>query len=83
MASFFGDFSNAIKQRQEAVHGGIRLLDNELDRLAGLIREHFSEMKKYEIALANWKKRRDEAAGRRAQQEMDEIAIRGYVRRDV
>ncbi|MFM9889743.1 MAG: hypothetical protein ACKVOE_03730 [Rickettsiales bacterium] len=82
MASFFGDFSSAIKQRQEAVHGGIRLLDNELDRLAGLIREHFSEMKKYEIALANWKKRRDEAAARRSQQEMDEIAIRGYVRKD-
>lgn len=82
MASFFGDFSNAIKQRQEAVHGGIRLLDNELDRLAAQIRERFSETKKFEIALANWEKRRDEALARRAQQEMDDIAIRGYVRKD-
>ena len=82
MNGFFGDFSNAIKSRQEAVHGGIRLLDTELDRLALEIREIFGEMKKYEVALEQWEKRRKETLNRREQQEMDEIAIRGYIRRD-
>ena len=83
MAHFFGDFSASIKQRQEMMHGHLRRLEAELDKITLQLRERFSEMKKYELALTNWQKRKDEAAARRSQQEMDEIAIRGYVRRDV
>jgi flagellar export protein FliJ len=83
MAHFFGDFSTTIKKRQELMHAHLRKVEIELDKLTAQLRERFSEMKKYELALANWKKRKADAAARREQQEMDEIAIRGYVRRDV
>ena len=58
--------------------GNHQWMENDWERL-----ERFSEMKKYELALANWKKRKAEEAARRSQQYMDEIAIRGYIRRDV
>ncbi|MEJ0010319.1 MAG: flagellar FliJ family protein [Alphaproteobacteria bacterium] len=82
MAHFFGDFAAAIKKRQQAMHLHLRKVEAELDKLAAQLREIFSEMKKYELALGNWEKRRADAAKKRDAQEMDEIAIRGYVRRD-
>lgn len=81
MAHFFGDFSATIKQRQEMMHGHLRRLEVELVKLNDQIRERFSEIKKYELVLANWKKRRDKAQQQREQQAMDEVGIRGYVRR--
>jgi len=82
MAHFFGNYSASIKQRQEMMHGHLRRVEVELDKLNLQLREKFGEMKKFELALANWKKRRDDAQKRREQQEMDEIGIRGYIRRD-
>ncbi len=82
MAHFFGDFSATIKTRQGQMRTQVAKLDTELERVAVQILERFSEMKKYELALANWKKRRDEEAARRSQQYMDEVAIRGYIRKD-
>lgn len=82
MAHFFGDFSATIKKRQAQMRTQVIKLDTELERVAVQILERFSEMKKYELALANWKKRLNEEAARRSQQYMDEIAIRGYIRRD-
>lgn len=81
MGHFFGDFSLAIKKRQEVMRLHVRRLEAELDKLADQLRERFSELKKYEITLANWERKRDMALAHRAQQEMDEIGIRGYVRR--
>ena len=83
MGHFFGSFSLTIKNKQEQLRVQQRRLEVELDKLADQIRERFSEMKTYEIALANWEKRRKEVIDKRNQQEMDEIALRGYVRRDV
>ena len=83
MAHFFGDYSATIKQRQEMMHGHVRRVDVELDKLALQIRERFSEMKKYELALAAHEKRQRLAAARKAQAEMDEVGIRGYIRKDV
>lgn len=82
MAHFFGDFSATIKKRQQMIHEHLRKVDRELDRLAGLLREIFSEMKKYELALASYEKRIHDARRKREAVEMDEIAIRGYVRKD-
>ncbi len=82
MAHFFGNYSASIKQRQEMMHGHLRRVEVELDKLSLQLRERFSEMKKFDLALLNWQKRRDDAAKRREQQEMDEIGIRGYIRRD-
>lgn len=83
MAHFFGDFSATIKKRQAQMRVQVNKIDTELERVAVQILERFSELKKYELALNNWKKRKAEEANRRAQAYMDEIAIRGYIRRDV
>lgn len=83
MAHFFGDYSASIKKRQEMMHTHLRRVEVELDKLTQQLRDHFSEMKKFELTLANWQKRKDDAAARKLGQEMDEIGIRGYVRRDV
>jgi flagellar biosynthesis chaperone FliJ len=82
MAHFFGDFSAHIKKRQEQIHAHIRRVEAELDKLALVIRDKFSEMKKYELALAAHDKRVADAAKRQDQQAMDELGLRGYIRRD-
>ncbi len=82
MAHFFGDYSAAIKKRQEMMHGHLRRVEAEIAKLTDQIRERFGEMKKFELAIANWQKRKDAAAAKAVQQEMDEIGIQLYVRRD-
>lgn len=82
MSHFFGDFSVTIKKRQEQMAVHLGKLDVELEKLTVQLLERFGEMKKYELALANWKKRKAETENRRSQQYMDEVAIRGYIRRD-
>ncbi len=82
MAHFYGDYSAAIKKRQEMMHTHLRRVEVELDKLSAMLRERFSELKKFELALANWQKRKDAAEAARTQLEMDEIGIRGYIRRD-
>lgn len=82
MAHFFGGFSASIKQRQEAIHAQIRKVEGEIDKLAQLIMVVFSELKKLDLAHAAWKKREAEKLRRREQQEMDEVGIRGYMRKD-
>lgn len=82
MAHFFGDYSASIKKQQLMMVTHKRQVEHELDKLNVQLRERFSDMKKFELALANWNKRKDAKAAAAAQQEMDEIGIRGYVRRD-
>jgi septal ring factor EnvC (AmiA/AmiB activator) len=82
MAHFFGNYAATIKQRQEMMHTHLRRVEVEINKLTDQIRERFSEMKKFELALAAFEKRQKQAADKRAQQEMDEVAIRGYIRRD-
>lgn len=82
MAQFFGDFSAHIKKRQEQIHVQIRKLEIELEKITSQIREIFSEMKKYELALKAFEKREADKVKRREQQNMDEVGLRGYIRRD-
>lgn len=81
MAHFFGDYAVTIKKRQELMYGHLRRLEIELDKLSLQLRERFGELKKFELALANWQKRRDAAIAKAEQQAMDEVGIRGYVRK--
>lgn len=82
MAQFFGDFSANIKKRQDQTYIQIRKLDKEIDKLAEQLAEKFSDLKKYELALAAWQKRENEKTRKREQAEMDELGIRGYLRKD-
>lgn len=81
MAQFYGGFSSQIKKRQEQIHVQLRKLEFELNKVTEQIRDRFSELKKYELALKAHQKREADKARRAEQQEMDEIAIRGYIRR--
>lgn len=81
MAQFFGDFAAHIKRRQEEIHVQLRKLEIEMNKLAEQIRERFGEMKKFELALKAHEKREADKARAREQQEMDEIAIGGYIRK--
>lgn len=80
MAQFYGNFSAQIKARQEKVRQQILRVEMELDKLTAQIREAFSDLKKFELALDAHNKRVAAARNRREQQEMDEIAIRRYER---
>lgn len=82
MAHFFGDFAAHIKRRQEDIHVQLRKLEVEMNKLAEQIRERFSEMKKFELALKAYEKREADKVRAREQQEMDDIAIRGYIRKN-
>jgi flagellar biosynthesis chaperone FliJ len=81
MAYFFGDFAATIKKRQELMHVHLRKVEIEIDKLANQLRDKFSEMKKYELALAAYQKRIAEELRKREAREMDEIAVQGYARR--
>ncbi len=80
MAQFYGGFAAHIKKRQEQIHVQLRKLENELNKVTEQIRERFGEMKKFELALKAHEKREADKLRTREQQEMDEIAIRGYIR---
>jgi uncharacterized coiled-coil DUF342 family protein len=82
MAHFFGDYAATIKKRQDMMHVHLNKIEAQLEQLAAQLRAIFSEMKKYELAKAAFEKRQAEAARKRESQEMDEIAIRGYLRKD-
>ena len=80
MAQFYGGFASQIRKRQDQIHIQLRKLEVELDKITDQIRDRFSEMKKFELALKAHEKREADKRSRREQQEMDEIAIRGYIR---
>lgn len=82
MAHFFSDFSIGNKKKQEQLRQHQHRIAIELEKIAAQILDRFSEMKKYEIALDQWKKQRAAKEAAIAQGEMDEIALRGFVRRD-
>jgi flagellar FliJ protein len=82
MQQFFGDFAASNKKKQQQIDGLLMRTEQELEILNQKIRERFSELKKYEIALSNHKKREAEKNRKRETQMMDDIAIRNYIRRD-
>jgi flagellar FliJ protein len=81
MAQFFGNFAATIRGHQQQIDGLRLRLEREIDVVTAKIREQFSEMKKYEIALENDQKRRKNKAQKAENQAMDEIAITQYSRR--
>ena len=81
MRSFFGDFAKRMKVRQDEIFEEISALDKQIERLLIEISEAFSELKKYEIALANAKLRAQEELNRKETVAMDEIASQQFMRK--
>ncbi len=82
MAKFFGDFAASNKKKQTQIDGLLLRTEREIEDFAQKIRIRFNELKKYEVALDNHKKREADKAKKRETQMMDDIAIRNYIRRD-
>lgn len=81
MAMFFGDFAQRIKNRQIEITKEIMALDKQMDTLRDEIAVAFGEMKKYEIALENSKKRKADEQNRKDTIMLDEIAAQQHRRK--
>ena len=81
MAHFFGDYSSHIKKRQDQLYGLARRTEEEIEKLRFAINVIYGEMKTYEQAYKNWKASEAKKRNAREQAEMDEIALRGFVRK--
>ena len=81
MSGFFGNYSEAIKQKRRDLKKQIEKLDLKMDALAEKVREHFSEQKKYEIALEEQVKREKKKQDMREQAFLDEVAARQHMQR--
>jgi len=81
MGSFFGDFSKRMQKRQEEIAGEVRQLEKQMAELNIHIIEAFSELKKFEIALDNAKKRAEAEEKRKEAIQMDEIAEQQHRRK--
>lgn len=81
MSGFFGNYSESIKQKRRDLKKQIEKLDLKMDALAEKVREHFSEQKKYEIALEEQVKREKKKQDMREQVFLDEVAARQHMQR--
>ncbi len=81
MGNFFGDFAKRIRNRQEQVTKEIAELEKKIVALKEEIAIAFGEMKKFEIALENAKRRQREEANRKETIQLDEIAGQQFNRK--
>ncbi len=82
MARFFGDFSKRIKARQEQIAQEVKTLDTQIAKLADEIAVAFGELKKYELALASFKRKEEQKRSRRETVMLDEIAGQQHRRKE-
>ena len=80
MANYFGNFAKKMKVRQQKVADEIAAVDRKIEALSAEIAEAFSELKKYEIAQENAKRRAEEEAARKETIALDEIASQQFHR---
>ncbi len=74
MGGFFGGFAKRIKARQEQIAAEIKKLDKEIATLTDAAQVAYGEVKKFEIAKANAKKRALKEQDRKDTIRLDEIA---------
>ena len=82
LSGFFGGFATRIQKRQEEIAKEIRSLDQQMAKLNNEIVEAFAELKKFEIAQENAKRRADEEDRRKETITMDEIAGQQHRRKE-
>lgn len=74
LSGFFGGFAKRIQKRQGEIADEIRSLDKQMAKLNEEIIEAFAELKKFEIAQENAKRRAEEEERRKEVILMDEVA---------
>lgn len=79
MSGFFGDFSGAIKKRQQQIAASVVKVETQIQNLNIEIQKQFTELKKYEIVYERYLAELALEQKRAEQKEMDEIGIRNVV----
>lgn len=82
MGAFFGGFAKRIQKRQEDIAAEVKKLDQQMAKLRENIAEAFGELKKFEIAKDNAKKRVAEEQNRKDTILLDEIAGQQHRRKE-
>jgi flagellar protein FliJ len=82
MGGFFGGFAKRIQKRQEVIAAEIKKIDQAMALLQNQIAEAFGELKKYEIAQENDKKRKQDEVNRKDTIQLDEIAAQQHRRKE-
>jgi flagellar export protein FliJ len=81
MGHFYGGFAKRIQLRQQEYRAEIKKIEAAIVQVTELIRDAFSEQKKYEIAQENDRLRNRAEESRKETIEMDEIAGNQFTRK--
>ena len=82
MGGFFGNFSEAIKKRQEKLIEEVKRVELRIQQFAERIRIDYGELKKFELSYERILERERAEAARREQKELDEIGLRNHGRKE-
>ncbi len=83
MLSYFGPYSDAVKDRVSDIDDSLKKLDARIEVARDAVREAFSELKKIEITQERREERENAALEKKESQELDEIGIEGFRRQKV
>lgn len=78
MRGFFGDFSEAIRNKQKKVAVLVVQYEQQIQERQIEVANHFAELKKYEIAYDRYLIAEAKKKAKKEQDELDEIGIRKF-----
>jgi flagellar FliJ protein len=81
MLSYFGPYSEAVKERVLAIDKAAKTLEARIEIARDDIRRAFTELKKVEITQERREEKEDAALNKKESQELDDIAIEGFRRK--
>ncbi|MEM7651284.1 MAG: flagellar export protein FliJ [Pseudomonadota bacterium] len=81
MLSYFGPYSQAVKERVEEIDEASETLNKRIEIAREDMREAFAEFKKIEITKERRDDEEEKAINKKEGDELDEIAISGYRRK--
>ena len=81
MLSYFGPYSDAVKDRVEDIDDAVAKLDKRIEMAREDMREAFAEMKKIEMTQEAREAEEAKAQAKKESDELDEIAVEGFRRK--
>lgn len=78
----YGNYQKAALQRRKQLDEAIRQMEQRIEKAREEIRDAFAELKKFEITQRERQRREDAEQKRKEDEELNEIGIEGYRRRE-
>lgn len=78
MRGFFGDFSHSIKKRQKALAANVVQVETQIQNLMVQIQNHYTDLKKYEIAYDRFLAAEAKKQAKAEQEELDEAGLHKF-----